>query len=147
MVVRVTQERACRGVRARRTAAVEVSEDGSALVSECFHFRLRADELHTTSVTVQALQPHSVYAKGIYCLKSSYCFTEEYLLTYLLNTYPTYHANKYMVILVCIVYYLLLENSSQACSLFHVEWLLLPLDIYTKGTTNTLLNRLCVLAT
>lgn len=63
MVVRVTQERACRGVRARRTAAVEVAEDGSALVSECFHFRLRADELHTTSVTVQALQPHSVYAK------------------------------------------------------------------------------------
>ncbi|XP_059052694.1 synaptotagmin-15-like [Achroia grisella] len=63
MVVRVTQERACRGVRARRTAAVEVGDDGSALVSECFHFRLRADELHTTSVTVQALQPHSVYAK------------------------------------------------------------------------------------
>ncbi|KOB76641.1 putative synaptotagmin XV-a [Operophtera brumata] len=51
MVVRVTQERACRGVRARRTAAVDVTEDGSALVSECFHFRLRADELHTTSVT------------------------------------------------------------------------------------------------
>lgn len=64
MVVRVTQERACRGVRARRTAAVEVADDGSAFVSECFHFRLRADELHTTSVTVQALQPHSVYAKG-----------------------------------------------------------------------------------
>ncbi|XP_026321477.1 synaptotagmin-15-like [Hyposmocoma kahamanoa] len=63
MAVRVTQERACRGVRARRTAAVEVADDGSALVSECFHFRLRADELHTTSVTVQALQPHSVYAK------------------------------------------------------------------------------------
>ncbi|XP_061719425.1 synaptotagmin-15-like [Cydia pomonella] len=63
MVVRVTQERACRGVRARRTAAVEVADDGSAMVSECFHFRLRADELHTTSVTVQALQPHSVYAK------------------------------------------------------------------------------------
>ncbi|XP_028042011.1 synaptotagmin-15-like [Bombyx mandarina] len=63
MVVRVTQERACRGVRARRTAAVEVTDDGSCLVSECFHFRLRADELHTTSVTVQALQPHSVYAK------------------------------------------------------------------------------------
>ncbi|CAK1555814.1 unnamed protein product [Leptosia nina] len=63
MVARVTQERACRGVRARRTAAVEVSEDGNALISECFNFRLRADELHTTSVTVQALQPHSVYAK------------------------------------------------------------------------------------
>ncbi|XP_050665768.1 synaptotagmin-15-like [Leptidea sinapis] len=63
MVARVTQERACRGVRARRTAAVEVSEEGNALISECFHFRLRADELHTTSVTVQALQPHSVYAK------------------------------------------------------------------------------------
>ncbi|XP_047522016.1 synaptotagmin-15-like isoform X3 [Pieris napi] len=63
MVARVTQERACRGVRARRTAAVEVSEEGSALISECFHFRLRSDELHTTSVTVQALQPHSVYAK------------------------------------------------------------------------------------
>lgn len=63
MVVRVTQERACRGVRARRTAAVEVVDDGSAFVSECFHFRLRADELHTTSVTIQALQPHSVYAK------------------------------------------------------------------------------------
>ncbi|CAH0589101.1 unnamed protein product [Chrysodeixis includens] len=63
MVVRVTQERACRGVRARRTAAVDVAEDGSAFVSECFHFRLRADELHTTSVTIQALQPHSVYAK------------------------------------------------------------------------------------
>ncbi|XP_038222427.1 synaptotagmin-15-like isoform X3 [Zerene cesonia] len=63
MVARVTQERACRGVRARRTAAVEVSEEGTAPVSECFHFRLRADELHTTSVTVQALQPHSVYAK------------------------------------------------------------------------------------
>ncbi|XP_028179560.1 synaptotagmin-15-like isoform X1 [Ostrinia furnacalis] len=63
MVVRVTQERACRGVRARRTAAVEVADDGSALVSECFHFRLRADELHTTSVTVQALQPHSACAK------------------------------------------------------------------------------------
>lgn len=60
----MTQERACRGVRARRTAAVEVSEEGNALISECFHFRLRADELHTTSVTVQALQPHSVYAKG-----------------------------------------------------------------------------------
>lgn len=64
MVVRVTQERACRGVRARRTAAVDVADDGSAFVSECFHFRLRADELHTTSVTIQALQPHSVYAKG-----------------------------------------------------------------------------------
>ncbi|PZC71271.1 hypothetical protein B5X24_HaOG213731 [Helicoverpa armigera] len=63
MVVRVTQERACRGVRARRTAAVDVADDGSAFVSECFHFRLRADELHTTSVTIQALQPHSVYAK------------------------------------------------------------------------------------
>lgn len=66
MVVRVTQERACRGVRARRTAAVDVAEDGSAFVSECFHFRLRADELHTTSVTIQALQPHSVYAKGMF---------------------------------------------------------------------------------
>ena len=65
MVARVTQERACRGVRARRTAAVDVTEEGAALVSECFHFRLRADELHTTSVTVQVLQPHSVYAKGI----------------------------------------------------------------------------------
>ncbi|XP_060804989.1 synaptotagmin-15 [Amyelois transitella] len=63
MVVRVTQERACRGVRARRTEAVEVTDDGCALVSECFNFRLKADELHTTSVTVQALQPHSVYAK------------------------------------------------------------------------------------
>lgn len=74
MVVRVTQERACRGVRARRTAAVEVTEDGSALVSECFHFRLRADELHTTSVTVQALQPHSVYAKGNVCRSNLFCF-------------------------------------------------------------------------
>ncbi|XP_049876513.1 synaptotagmin-15-like [Pectinophora gossypiella] len=63
IAVRVTQERACRGVRARRTAAVDVTDDGCALISECFHFRLRADELHTTSVTVQALQPHSVYAK------------------------------------------------------------------------------------
>ncbi|XP_069361027.1 synaptotagmin-15-like isoform X1 [Maniola hyperantus] len=63
LVARVTQERACRGVRARRTAAVEVSEEGTAQISECFNFRLRADELHTTSVTVQALQPHSVYAK------------------------------------------------------------------------------------
>ncbi|VVC92080.1 unnamed protein product [Leptidea sinapis] len=34
MVARVTQERACRGVRARRTAAVEVSEEGNALISE-----------------------------------------------------------------------------------------------------------------
>ncbi|CAG5020722.1 unnamed protein product [Parnassius apollo] len=63
VVARVTQERACRGVRARRTTAVEVSEEGAALISECFHFRLRPDELHTTCVTVQALQPHSVYAK------------------------------------------------------------------------------------
>ncbi|XP_045774487.1 synaptotagmin-15-like [Maniola jurtina] len=63
LVARVTQERACRGVRARRTAAVEVTEEGTAQISECFNFRLRADELHTTSVTVQALQPHSVYAK------------------------------------------------------------------------------------
>ncbi|CAH2043540.1 unnamed protein product, partial [Iphiclides podalirius] len=63
LVTRVTQERACRGARARRTTAVEVTEDGAALVSECFHFRLRPDELHTTCVTVQALQPHSVYAK------------------------------------------------------------------------------------
>lgn len=63
MVVRVTQERACRGVRARRTAAVEVGDDGATLISECFHFRLKADELHTTSVTIQALQPHSAYAK------------------------------------------------------------------------------------
>lgn len=64
VVVRVTQERACRGVRARRTAPVEVPDDGCALVSECFHFRLRADELHTTSVTIQAIQPHSAIAKG-----------------------------------------------------------------------------------
>ncbi|XP_068617976.1 synaptotagmin-15-like [Battus philenor] len=63
VVARVTQERACRGVRARRTAAVEVSDEGATLISECFHFRLRPDELHTTCVTVQALQPHSVYAK------------------------------------------------------------------------------------
>ncbi|XP_013180025.1 PREDICTED: synaptotagmin-15-like [Papilio xuthus] len=63
VVARVTQERACRGVRARRTAAVEVSEEGAAVIAECFHFRLSADELHTTCVTVQALQPHSVYAK------------------------------------------------------------------------------------
>ncbi|RVE54703.1 hypothetical protein evm_000470 [Chilo suppressalis] len=69
LVVRVTQERACRGVRTRRTAAVDVGDDGSVLVSECFHFRLRADELHTTSVTVQALQPHSVYAKGKFISK------------------------------------------------------------------------------
>ncbi|XP_072944980.1 synaptotagmin-15-like [Epargyreus clarus] len=63
MVARVTQERACRGVRARRTTPVEVSKEGAAHIAECFHFRLRADELHTTSVTIQALQPHSVYAK------------------------------------------------------------------------------------
>ncbi|CAH2239998.1 jg3426 [Pararge aegeria aegeria] len=63
VVARVTQERACRGVRARRTAAVDVADDGTAQISECFHFRLRPDELHTTSVTIQALQPHSVYAK------------------------------------------------------------------------------------
>ncbi|CAG9111378.1 unnamed protein product [Plutella xylostella] len=63
LTVRVTQERACRGVRARRTAPVDVQDDGSALVSECFHFRLRPDELHTTSVTVQALQPLSACAK------------------------------------------------------------------------------------
>lgn len=62
--MRVTQERACRGVRARRTAAVDVADDGSAFVSECFHFRLRPDELHTTSVTVQALQPQPGVAKG-----------------------------------------------------------------------------------
>ncbi|CAG9564773.1 unnamed protein product [Danaus chrysippus] len=78
VIARVTQERACRGVRARRTAAVEVSEEGNALISECFHFRLRPDELHTTSVTVQALQPHSVYAKdrllGKFVL-GSYMFT------------------------------------------------------------------------
>ncbi|XP_041982494.1 synaptotagmin-15-like [Aricia agestis] len=78
VITRVTQERACRGVRARRTAAVEVTEEGSADISECFHFRLRADELHTTSVTIQALQPHSSYAKdrilGKFVL-GSYMFT------------------------------------------------------------------------